>query len=255
MGSFEKLVVLTVLFLVALVLGVTLNSGEPETDPSFGGPLDSARHRAGREQLDERSGTSGEGFLAPATPSAELGLLNTAVRRDPPNRATAAAPEPVVPGTLLVSTAGLSEHPLLPDFRIYRVQPDDTWAALSERFYGSRDRSARLRQANDDPAALVAGDDILVPVRDFGHEEVARPRAETWSDRASALPLPAQTAAKTAPKPTVVPESYTVAAGDSLSVISLKVYGTSRRWEEIFEANDALDDPHELQVGMVLRIP
>jgi nucleoid-associated protein YgaU len=52
------------------------------------------------------------------------------------------------------------------------------------------------------------------------------------------------------------PSTYTVETGDTLSRISQKVYGTSGRWTEIFEANrDQLPSPNALRVGQVLRIP
>lgn len=49
---------------------------------------------------------------------------------------------------------------------------------------------------------------------------------------------------------------YKVEAGDSLSLISVKVYGTARRWESIFEANRALlENPDSVREGMRLYIP
>jgi tetratricopeptide (TPR) repeat protein len=52
------------------------------------------------------------------------------------------------------------------------------------------------------------------------------------------------------------PETYTVQSGDTLSRISLNVYGVRGRWAEIFEANrDTLASPNSLQPGQVLRIP
>lgn len=53
-----------------------------------------------------------------------------------------------------------------------------------------------------------------------------------------------------------VPETYTVAPGDTLSRISNNVFGTSARWRDIFEANrHILSSPDDLRVGQVLRIP
>ncbi|MDR0679049.1 MAG: LysM peptidoglycan-binding domain-containing protein [Puniceicoccales bacterium] len=50
--------------------------------------------------------------------------------------------------------------------------------------------------------------------------------------------------------------SYLVQDGDTLSSISQKVYGTSSRWREIFEANgDRLSSPARLKVGTSLLIP
>lgn len=54
----------------------------------------------------------------------------------------------------------------------------------------------------------------------------------------------------------VVPEQYTVVAGDTLSRIARKVYGDGARWQAIFEANrDVLPRPDALRPGQVLRIP
>jgi LysM repeat protein len=50
--------------------------------------------------------------------------------------------------------------------------------------------------------------------------------------------------------------SYTVLAGDTLSSISQKVYGSSEKWNVIFAANgDKLKAPDSLKVGQVLVIP
>jgi nucleoid-associated protein YgaU len=60
------------------------------------------------------------------------------------------------------------------------------------------------------------------------------------------------------PAPTASSEVryHTVAEGDSLSRISMRYYGTSTRWQEIFQANrDVLQGSSSLRVGMQLRIP
>ena len=50
--------------------------------------------------------------------------------------------------------------------------------------------------------------------------------------------------------------TYTVKKGDTLGDISSKVYGTSRLWKHIYEANkDVLKDPNHVREGQVLRIP
>jgi tetratricopeptide (TPR) repeat protein len=59
-----------------------------------------------------------------------------------------------------------------------------------------------------------------------------------------------------ADRPAQTPDSYTVQAGDTLSRISSRVYGTSGRWMDIFQANrDQLPSPNALKPGQVLRIP
>jgi nucleoid-associated protein YgaU len=51
-------------------------------------------------------------------------------------------------------------------------------------------------------------------------------------------------------------QSYTVAAGDSLSKISKHFYGDGSHWRRIFEANrDILKDPDLIYPGQNLKIP
>lgn len=65
-----------------------------------------------------------------------------------------------------------------------------------------------------------------------------------------------QVAAAEKPKP-AVPATHTVQPGDTLSKISLKYYGTSARWREIYNANRISmgDNPAALKPGMVLKLP
>lgn len=51
-----------------------------------------------------------------------------------------------------------------------------------------------------------------------------------------------------------IPSSYTVQAGDTLSSISRKIYGTPNRWRDIFTANrDRLATASSLKPGQVLE--
>ena len=65
----------------------------------------------------------------------------------------------------------------------------------------------------------------------------------------STAPAPAKPAAPAA-------QTYTVAAGDSLSKIAKKVYGDAKKWQKIFEANkDQIKNPDLIHPGQVLKIP
>jgi LysM repeat protein/peptidoglycan/xylan/chitin deacetylase (PgdA/CDA1 family) len=58
------------------------------------------------------------------------------------------------------------------------------------------------------------------------------------------------------PEPEPEPMTYTVQPGDTLWLISVKVYGSGSLWPAIFEANrDLLDDPGRIRPGQVLKIP
>jgi nucleoid-associated protein YgaU len=62
-------------------------------------------------------------------------------------------------------------------------------------------------------------------------------------------------------KPAAAPvsgaSSYTVQSGDTLSAIATKVYGDSKLWKRLYDANkDAIgSDPGNLKVGQSLRVP
>ena len=59
-----------------------------------------------------------------------------------------------------------------------------------------------------------------------------------------------------APKDETVTRTYTVVAGDSLSKIAKKIYGSANRWKEIWEANkDQIKNPDLIHPGQVLKIP
>ncbi|HVY63111.1 MAG TPA: LysM peptidoglycan-binding domain-containing protein [Planctomycetota bacterium] len=56
--------------------------------------------------------------------------------------------------------------------------------------------------------------------------------------------------------PGVHAKTYTVQRGDTLQKISQKLYGTTKNWQKIFDANKSkLKKPDMIVVGMVLQIP
>ncbi len=58
------------------------------------------------------------------------------------------------------------------------------------------------------------------------------------------------------PPPSPEPDTYLVQPGDTLWLISSKVYGSGSFWRIIFEANlDILEDPSRIRPGQVLKIP
>ena len=56
--------------------------------------------------------------------------------------------------------------------------------------------------------------------------------------------------------PAADPQTYTVAAGDSLSKIAKHFYGHANDWHRIFDANrDQISNPDLIKPGQVLKIP
>lgn len=51
-------------------------------------------------------------------------------------------------------------------------------------------------------------------------------------------------------------QEYAVREGDTLQKISMKFYGTTKKWQKIFEANgDRLASPDKIYPGQVIKIP
>lgn len=288
MGRLEKIVVMVVLFLVAVILGISLGTDPEESSPIAGrngarAPVTEpsapkARERAAPKTgpdtaggLMNASGTvadpaavdSGKAVAEPETkpmlgsqpqPLAPLSGGASAPGADPtPPTALGPSPASSQPGAAapapsplarpyLVSRAGL-EPTASEELMLYTWKSGDTFKAISETYYGSPLHVSRVRNANEGrkEELLVAGDKILVPVV---------PAAA--SDRI----------ARNAPKEASAASTssgglYTVASGDVLGTISQKVYGTSKSWKKIFDANrDVIgENPNALKVGMRLRIP
>ena len=57
-------------------------------------------------------------------------------------------------------------------------------------------------------------------------------------------------------RPASAPREHVVVQGDSLSRISLRYYGTSNLWQDIYEANrDVLSRENVLRPGQRLKLP
>jgi LysM repeat protein len=125
-------------------------------------------------------------------------------------------------------------------------------------------------QVREQPGDSVHGPQIPSPpagagIRESGaknlspakHAEApARPPGEGAQNTLSAAP--ATPGVDPMPADPLKEESrlYTVVQGDSLYGISVKVFGTPRHYERIYEANrDRIKDPNTLQIGINLKIP
>ena len=65
-----------------------------------------------------------------------------------------------------------------------------------------------------------------------------------------------ESAAPEAAQPAMSMEKYTVQKGDTLQKISQKFYGTTKRWNKIFQANEGvLKAPNKIFPGQVINVP
>ena len=252
MGKFEKMVVLAVLLLSAIVLAVSLNDDGVEVEAI--GPLSAAAERIEEQSQDPVPAAPG---LAQEDPGYLLfGEVKSVAPEGPapePREDLSGLDEPVPDkgseARILKSTRGLTPS-ALDDFMVYDVAASDTWNGLAMRFYGDGRYTTILRMANEE-GELRGGAKIYVPVFDFGQEARAdrRPLAPEEAPPAS----PGVVAASTPP---LIGRVYVVQNGDSLSGLALKAYGNGKLWWPIYDANrDGMRNPDWLQVGMKLVIP
>ncbi len=251
MGNFEKLVVLTVLFLSAIVLAVSLSSGGDE-DEGAANPLLAAEKStsatASREKPapgPKRPVLSAEGTQKPErkTPQPKPQEKAGGEKADTPKPKLDAQGRPWV----LRNRAGLERSPLA-DYMLYTCVEGDTWSGLAERFYASGTFASLLRAANEDVEAPKAGEALLVPVYDFRTVKSGRTPVGP-APRRTTEPAPAE-------EPLVKNGVYVVKDGDTLSEIAQAIYGSSAKWKDIYDANrDVLESPDWLDVGTPLKIP
>lgn len=284
MGKLEKLVVLTVLFLSAIVLAISLNDGRKKAgrgSPVEAGltqapdPLVAVPSRGGAEP-EAGAGSTRLLLSTEVTPlgAAEAGLDPTIKAGKAGKAGQAGAPA----GSILRDTSALRPAGL-DDYMVYTAAAGDTWAGLAERFYGSGRYVALLRHANEDMVSPLAGETILVPAYDFSaeagqreplvarEEGAARTLAASERDAAAgdapapihareASPAGAGSVASETQAELASATTYEVRAGDSLTGIAQRVYGSASRWKVLFEANrSVLRSADWLQVGTKLTVP
>lgn len=151
----------------------------------------------------------------------------------PASSGAVASPAPTVPAVAAPAPAST------PRTETYTVKEGDSLASIWRDLTGSERGWEQLQQANPglDPSRLKIGQVLKVP---------------DWKQSAGASKATAPVRA-----PAATPGAYTVQSGDTLSSIATKVYGDSKLWKRIYDANkDAIgSDPGALKVGQSLRIP
>jgi nucleoid-associated protein YgaU len=189
----------------------------------------------------------------PSDPKVSFAQADDTIRgvtpKEPPPTLTPVEPDPsprppVEPEIRPVPTPEPRPQPLPPpavvppEFIQHTVQKGETFESIGRKYYGASGRGSIIAKANPmtDPNRLTAGRVIQVP-----------------KDPSNIQGVPVQ------PRPQPVapaPEEYVVQQGDTLSAIAQEVYGDSRLWRTIFDANrDQLPKETSLRAGQRLRIP
>lgn len=240
MGKAEKIVVLSIIFLVVVLFVWSLGGETGAAEKKSGedtkvadvemqeGSFARRAPSAAPETAPDESTDAGE-FIQP---SLEDGQIVTTRPRDV-NEETIAAfedvPEPVQalsvrmrPGWDIVSTEGL-EPTIDPDTLQYRTADGQTWESIADAVYGDATKAILLRHNNEGMEA--PGEVVLVPARAEAIEELSQRLA-------------------------------VVRQGESLWGVARRTLGKGSRWREIFEANrGVIADPDYVAPGTELMIP
>ena len=137
-------------------------------------------------------------------------------------------------GSKITKNKILVQKPL----KVYVAEEGDDLWHIAEKFYGSGFNAFDISVANKitDASLIETGQKIIIPQ--------VTPRAPTVGD----------ISAISTSQVTYVEDKYVVQPGDSLSIISQKVYGDLFAWPRIMNANN-LFTPDAIESGMVLIIP
>jgi nucleoid-associated protein YgaU len=233
MGKVEKIAVLSVLFLIAVILVVSMTADNP---------LQTA-HAA---VLGEKP-PAAQAEPQKSAPDQAPGLLSATVTSAVPEAPPASPAALTIPsGSLLKTTEGLSAG-FDSQRLLYTWQSNDSYVKVATKLYGVPAKFSLIQNANEGREDIQPGEKILVPVYDV--ENVA----EAAEKPAAQKPVAADP--KAAPLASSG-RSHTVKKGESLWKIAKAELGDANRWKDIYELNkDKLKSPEALRDGMQLRLP
>ena len=246
MGKVEKIVVLSVLFVIVLILVLsdpgqssaaeTALAGAPGESIDEGDTLQASRTlaRGGVEASEVEEEPVGQQADAvgdqPAPDGGSSGLLVAVQRVEP----VYVLPDAIPKDWALITLAGLADHIFDPTHKVYEVKEGETLVGLAERYYGDASYARLLRRANEGQNELGLGQQLLVPTHDDG----------VSGEPVAPAPIPAGAV------------TYVALDGESLWVIAKKSYGKGHLWPRIWEANkDRLENPDFVPEGVTLVIP
>lgn len=277
MGKVEKVIVLSVLTLIALILVVSWTVDDPiqaarNADPKPAALPADTLAQAPAAASTAPFGAPQSGAVTPAGGAPGAVAQPPLSTQKPASSALLSSAVQGLPAGAALQTLDGLEDSYLPDMKFYTWREGDSFRLVAHRYYGDFRKLTLLRKVNEGRTEVKAGQKIFVPVFDIeGDAGVAAAAPNVAADvLATNDAKPSQgktTAAKTAtPKKADAKEEpaksasgkriHVVKEGESLWKIAKAELGNGGRWKEIYEANkDVLSSPEAVKKGQKLRIP
>lgn len=215
-----------------------------ESDP-FGSPAPRGRVAATPRPVPAANGFSAGDFEPPA-----------AARPTVPSRATAQPPRTVASSDPFAgaATAANDQRPTL-----YEVQANDNYWSISKKQYGTYryfDALARFNAERvPEPTKLRPGMKVMTPPPQTLEARFPEMFGKGAAVTASYVPE-SETDAPGLFRAKSGQPMYRIGPSDTLTTIARAHLGRQSRWIQIFEMNrDQLNNPEQLKVGAVLRLP
>jgi nucleoid-associated protein YgaU len=242
MGSFEKLSVLVIGVIVAMILVVAFYTwmDKPEEEPSASSTIATAPPAE-----DPAPPPPPDSLVGFPTPGESLPLPSGAYPVGPEIAAPVGPAPESAPAPEAAPAPEPAPVPPAPAFKTHKVRSGETLGSISKQYFDTTSKWQVIAAANPglDPMRMRAGTEIKIPVDGTAPapEVATAPAAETPAGGGSA-PAPGST--------------YKVRRGETLETIAKKVYGSKTRWPDIWIANLAkLEDPSDIMEGMTILLP
>ncbi|MDZ4772952.1 MAG: LysM peptidoglycan-binding domain-containing protein [Planctomycetota bacterium] len=273
MGKVEKVIVLSVLFLIALILVVSLTVDDPlnKTGVVEAGAPPARRNAvpivpaSEAEMAAAKASRDAAGLLSSQIPStasvagstAGAALIPAPIVTPPANQvppadvaqpALVAVATPLLPASALLKKLDGLQDSILPDMKLYTWKEGDSYKLIANNYYGNWQKLTVLKRSNEGRTDVQPGQTIFVPVFDT---DIA-PVTKTAVSKAS----PSKGASAKEAAVSTGGRVHVVKDGESLWKIAKLELGNGDRWKEIFELNkDVLAKPESVHKGMRLRLP
>lgn len=171
-----------------------------------------------------------------------VGATSSAVGKVQTPSATPATSPSVVPSSSSTNSAsGKTSATATQAATVHVVAAGDTLTSIAKQYWGTSQGWENIVKANPGltPTTLKIGAKLNIPAKDAVIVKTTAAPATSGATVAGAA------------------QDYEVVSGDTLSQISNKVYGDSKHWNLIYEANRKVigEDPANLVVGTKLIIP